>query len=43
LFKKKKATALVNHILAVNNTDDLEDDADKTQLLETNICGYLVV
>lgn len=37
------ATALVNHILSVNYADDLEDDSDKTSLMETNLCGYLVV
>ena len=38
-----KASALVNHLLSVSNATDIEDDLDKTYLIETNIAGYLVV
>lgn len=37
------ATALVNHLLSVSNANEIEDDMDKTYLIETNIAGYLVV
>ena len=37
------ASALVNHLLSVSNATDIEDDLDKTYLIETNIAGYLVV
>lgn len=43
VFQIQPSSALVNHILSVNNADEIEDDSDKTQLLETNLCGYLVV
>ena len=39
----KIATALVNHLLSVSNANEIEDDLDKTYLIETNIAGYLVV
>ena len=37
------ASALVNHLLSVSQSDDTDEDADKTHLIETNIAGYLVV
>jgi len=43
IFQITPSTALVNHLLSVNNADDLEDDSDKTHLMETNLAGYLVV
>lgn len=37
------ASALVNHLLSVSHADDEGDEGDRTNLLETNIAGYLNV
>lgn len=43
IFQIQPSTALVNHLLAVNAYEETEDDADKINLMETNLWGYLVV
>lgn len=37
------APVLLNHLLSVSHANSVDDDSDRSSLVETNIAGYLVV
>jgi polyribonucleotide 5'-hydroxyl-kinase len=43
VYKINPSTALLNHLLSVSHLEKIDNDSDKSLLMETNIAGYLVV